>query len=86
MHGITVNAISPGAFTRMNESMFHEAPTELDLDPMHVARVVAWLASPEADDVTAKVIHAAGGAHREYLMERHRDTELVERLERALTG
>ncbi len=38
-HGITVNAISPGAFTRMNEAMFAaSAPSpELDLDPVHVA-------------------------------------------------
>jgi NAD(P)-dependent dehydrogenase (short-subunit alcohol dehydrogenase family) len=79
-HGITVNAISPGAFTRMNAAMFEGAQVSLDLDPMHVARVVAWLASPAADDVTGAVIHAAGGHHREYRMERHRDTELMARL------
>ncbi len=81
-----MNAVSPGAFTRMNEAMFQAAPTDLDLDPMHVARVVAWLASPDAGDVTAKVVHAAGGQHREYLMERHRDTDLIRRLEEALSA
>jgi len=85
-HGITVNAISPGAATRMNEAMFRDAPPSLDLDPRHVARVVAWLVSDDAADVNAKVIHAAGGQHREYLMGRHAGTELVERLERALGG
>jgi NAD(P)-dependent dehydrogenase (short-subunit alcohol dehydrogenase family) len=83
-HGITVNAISPGALTRMNAFMFEGAGVELDLDPIHVARVVAWLASPAAGDVTGAVIHAAGGQHREYRMERHRDTELVVRLRAAL--
>ena len=34
-HGITVNAVSPGAATRMNEAMFEAAPPPagLDLDP-----------------------------------------------------
>ncbi len=85
-HGITVNAISPGAFTRMNEAMFAagRTPPGLDLDPLHVARVVAWLVSDEAGDVSGRIIHAAGGQHREYITERRRDTELMARLERAL--
>jgi NAD(P)-dependent dehydrogenase (short-subunit alcohol dehydrogenase family) len=83
-HGITVNAISPGAFTRMNAAMFEGAPTTLDLDPIHVARVVTWLASTETDDITGAVIHTAGGRYREYRMERHRDTALLARLEQAL--
>jgi NAD(P)-dependent dehydrogenase (short-subunit alcohol dehydrogenase family) len=83
-HGITVNAISPGAFSRMNEAMFEAAPTELDLDPMHVARVAAWLASDDAGDVYGRVIHAAGGHHREYVMARHANTPLIERLNAAL--
>jgi NAD(P)-dependent dehydrogenase (short-subunit alcohol dehydrogenase family) len=83
-HGITVNAISPGAFTRMNERLFAERggpPPGLDLDPLHVARVAAWLASDDAADVTGKVIHAAGGQHREYLTQRFKDTELVARVD-----
>ncbi len=78
-HGITVNAISPAAFTRMNEAMFKAAPPPpgLDLDPVHVARVVAWLASDAATDVTGRIIHAAAGQHREYLTQRYGDTELV---------
>ena len=83
-HGITVNAVSPGAFTRMNEAMFEAAPTNLDLDPIHVARVAAWLASDDAADVYGRVIHAAGGHHREYVMARHAHTPLIERLHAAL--
>jgi NAD(P)-dependent dehydrogenase (short-subunit alcohol dehydrogenase family) len=84
--GITVNAISPGAFTRMNASLFEEAPTSLDLDPVHVARVAAWLASDEAGGVTGRVIHVAGVHRREYMMRRHADTELVKQLSEAIDG
>ena len=85
-HGITVNAVSPGAFTRMNEAMFRDGrPAGLDLDPVHVARVVAWLVGDDAGDVTGRIIHAAGGQHREYVTNRLRDTPLVERLDRALS-
>jgi NAD(P)-dependent dehydrogenase (short-subunit alcohol dehydrogenase family) len=81
-HGITVNAISPAAFTRMNADLFRQRPppSGLDLDPLHVARVAAWLASDDAADVTGKVIHVAGGQYREYLISRTRDTALVARL------
>jgi NAD(P)-dependent dehydrogenase (short-subunit alcohol dehydrogenase family) len=84
--GITVNAISPGALTRMNEAMFAAAPPPptLDLDPRHVARVLGWLVSDEAGDVTGRVIHAAAGEHREYVMERRRETDLTARLNSAL--
>jgi NAD(P)-dependent dehydrogenase (short-subunit alcohol dehydrogenase family) len=85
-HGITVNAVSPGAFTRMNAAMFASAapPPGLDLDPNHVARVVAWLVSDEAADVTGTIVHAAGGHHREYLTARTRDTDLVARLDASI--
>jgi NAD(P)-dependent dehydrogenase (short-subunit alcohol dehydrogenase family) len=85
-HGITVNAISPGAFTRMNETMFAASPPPagLDLDPRHVALVMGWLVSEEAGDVTGRIVHAAGGHHREYVTERRSDTELVMRIDNAL--
>ena len=86
-HGITVNAISPGAFTRMNDALFHAiGRPSIDLDPMHVARVAAWLASDEAADVTGRIIHAAGGQHREYIVRRQKDTELTMRLARAIAA
>jgi NAD(P)-dependent dehydrogenase (short-subunit alcohol dehydrogenase family) len=86
-HGITVNAISPGAFTRMNAAMFAASspPPRLDLDPRHVAAVAGWLASDDAGDVTGQVIHAAGGQHREYIVERRRHTELTDRIAAAVT-
>ena len=85
-HGITVNAVSPGAFTRMNEAMFEQSPPPpgLDLDPVHVARVVAWLVSDDAADVTGRIVHVAGGEHREYTTRRHRGTDLVARIGRAV--
>jgi NAD(P)-dependent dehydrogenase (short-subunit alcohol dehydrogenase family) len=51
---------------------------------MHVARVVAWLVSDDAADVTGRIVHVAGGQHREYTTRRYRDTELVQRIDRAL--
>jgi NAD(P)-dependent dehydrogenase (short-subunit alcohol dehydrogenase family) len=83
-YGITVNAVSPGAATRMNEPMFRETPTDLELDPVHVSRVVAWLVSDDAADVTGRIVHAAAGQHREYTTHRMRDTELVRRIDRAV--
>ncbi len=86
--GITVNAISPGARTRMSapalDAGFREgASADLDLRPEHVARVVAYLVSEDAGDINGRIIHAAGGALREYTTTRAR-SELVTRLERRL--
>ena len=69
--GITVNAVSPGARTRMNADLLDTgfragASAGLDLDPAHVADVVAYLASDGAGDITGRIIHAAGGEVREY--------------------
>ena len=82
--GITVNAISPGARTRMNEDLLAagalgDRPV-LDLSPQHVADVVAYLASDAAGDISGRIIHAAGGAIREYSTTRSSQTEVVERL------
>ena len=84
-HGITVNAISPGARTRMNAEVLDEgfrdgASTALDLAPDHVAAVVAYLASPAAADITGRVLHVAGGAIREYETRRTGGTDLVARM------
>jgi NAD(P)-dependent dehydrogenase (short-subunit alcohol dehydrogenase family) len=85
-HGVTVNALSPAAFTRMNEAMFREQgrPEGLDLDPVHVARVLGWLVSDAAADVTGHVVHVAGDQHREYEIRREASTGLVGRLDDAL--
>lgn len=83
--GITVNAVSPGARTRMNadllDSAFRDgASAGLDLDPRHVARVVAFLASDAASDVTGRVLHVAGPAVREYSTRRTAQSDLVDRV------
>ncbi len=88
-HGITVNAISPGARTRMNAEMLDSgfrdgASAHLDLNPDQVAAVVAYLVTEAAGDINGRVIHAAGGAVREYTTIRSSKSALVERLRREL--
>lgn len=79
--GITVNAISPGARTRLSEPVL--VGSTLDLAPEYVARVVAYLCSDDARDITGRVIHAAAGEIREYTTSRSARTPLVERLTRS---
>jgi NAD(P)-dependent dehydrogenase (short-subunit alcohol dehydrogenase family) len=80
-HGITVNAISPGARTRMSQAFLDAGgDTGIDLSPEHVSQVVAALVRDDAGDITGRVVHAAGGFVREYVLRREADTPLVERL------
>ena len=66
-HGILVNAVAPGAGTRMAENAAGSLSPEVmeylrtQLRPEHVAPVVAFLAHP-ACQVTGEVFNAAGGA------------------------
>jgi NAD(P)-dependent dehydrogenase (short-subunit alcohol dehydrogenase family) len=87
-HGVTVNAISPGARTRMNASLldagFRGQAPNIELSPDHVARVAGWLCTDEAGDVTGRIVHAAGGQVREYATTRSGRTELAQRLEAAM--
>ena len=77
--GITVNAISPGALTRMLEQHLAESgiPDGLDLSPEQIARVVVALCSERANGINGKVVHTAGGYIREYVLRRIDDSELV---------
>jgi NAD(P)-dependent dehydrogenase (short-subunit alcohol dehydrogenase family) len=68
--GITVNALSPGARTRMNDALFAEREAALDLDPDHVARVVAAIVSDDAGHINGCVVHTAAGFVREYRVSR----------------
>ena len=78
--GVTVNAVSPGARTRMNEAMLQAAGTADALGPEHIARLVGLLVADDAGDINGAVVHAAGGALREYKVSRSGDTPLVARL------
>jgi len=65
-YGVTVNAISPGAATRMTASVPEErrragAPAETDeRSPDNVAPVVAYLASEQSGWITGRIIHSSG--------------------------
>src|SRR5579859_5033173 len=65
-YGVTVNAISPGAATRMTASVPDERrrgglPAESDeRSPGNVAPIVAYLASEQSGWITGRVIHSSG--------------------------
>jgi len=64
-YGITCNAISPGALTRMTEDL--GPPDEIKpgewnpRDPANIAPIVVWLGSSEAKDVTGQVFESMRG-------------------------
>jgi NAD(P)-dependent dehydrogenase (short-subunit alcohol dehydrogenase family) len=64
-YGVTVNAISPGAATRMTESVpagrrrARTAPAD-ERSPDNVAPVVAYLASERSGWITGQVVHSSG--------------------------
>ncbi|MBI1816749.1 MAG: SDR family NAD(P)-dependent oxidoreductase [Deltaproteobacteria bacterium] len=62
-YGITVNAVAPGALTRMTEDLGMGRATEADQAAMHprwIAPIVTWLASAESSGVTGRVFEATG--------------------------
>jgi NAD(P)-dependent dehydrogenase (short-subunit alcohol dehydrogenase family) len=62
-YGITVNAIAPGALTRLTEDLMMGRGSEEDKARMHprwIAPIVTWLASRESAHVTGRVFEASG--------------------------
>ena len=65
-YGVTVNAIAPGALTRMTEPLLgsRAAPQVGEWNeraPENIAPLVTWLASPESAAVTGRVFLVSGG-------------------------
>ena len=64
-YGVTVNAVSPGAATRMTESVPDgrrraRAETADERSPDNVAPLVAYLASERSGWITGRIVHTAG--------------------------
>ena len=60
--GVTVNSISPSAYTRMTDYLREYTEEEIETrDPKWVSPTVVWLASEEAGDITGRVIQAGAG-------------------------
>jgi len=62
-YGITVNAVAPGALTRMTDDLAMGRGTEEDkarLHPRWIAPIVTWLASAESRHITGRVFEASG--------------------------
>jgi NAD(P)-dependent dehydrogenase (short-subunit alcohol dehydrogenase family) len=66
-YGVTVNAIAPGALTRMTENLRpgsrpEPAPGEFDArSPDNVAPLVVWLGSDQSGAINGQVFNVAGG-------------------------
>ena len=59
-YGVTVNAVAPGALTRLTEDLNLPDEIRARFDPRGVAPVVLWLASRQSFDVTGQVIESSG--------------------------
>jgi NAD(P)-dependent dehydrogenase (short-subunit alcohol dehydrogenase family) len=59
-YGVTVNAVAPGGLTRLTEDL--QLPEEMvaRMDPVWVAPVITWLASPQSAGITGQVIESSG--------------------------
>jgi NAD(P)-dependent dehydrogenase (short-subunit alcohol dehydrogenase family) len=59
-YGVTVNAIAPGALTRLTEDLGLPDDMLNRFGPEWVAPVVTWLASTQSADVTGQIIESSG--------------------------
>jgi NAD(P)-dependent dehydrogenase (short-subunit alcohol dehydrogenase family) len=67
-YGVTVNAVAPGALTRMTENLGtgrrarERSPEEFDTShPANIAPLVVWLGSAESAGITGRVFDVRGG-------------------------
>lgn len=62
-YGVRVNAVAPGALTRMTEDLSMGQQDEHEramMHPRYIAPIVTWLCSEESADVTGRVFEASG--------------------------
>ena len=60
--GVTVNAISPSAYTRMTDNLREYTEEDKQVrDPSWVSPTIVYLASEEAQDISGRVIQAGAG-------------------------
>jgi len=62
-YGITVNAVAPGAITRMTEDLGMAEGSDEDRERLHprwIAPIVTWLASADSSAVSGRVFEASG--------------------------
>ena len=61
-YGVTVNSISPSAFTRMTEDLREYSEEDKKRrDPRWIAPVATWLVSEDSREVTGRVFQAGNG-------------------------
>jgi NAD(P)-dependent dehydrogenase (short-subunit alcohol dehydrogenase family) len=60
-YGVTVNAISPLAMSRMTEEVFGARADDPALNPARSSNVVAWLQSPDSAWLTGQILRIDGG-------------------------
>ena len=60
--GVTVNSISPTAYTRMTDNLREYTDEDIERrDPRWVSPTIVYLSSAEAKDITGRVIQAGNG-------------------------
>jgi len=62
-YGVTVNAVAPGALTRLTEPLQRGEVSEerkAAMSPRWIAPIVTWLASTESREVSGRVFEASG--------------------------